>query len=445
MNDWNENNFLERLMPLMRQKDRVRQNDCPDVESLCAFAEDRARGMVRNAIAAHVAECSRCAELHARLVNFATPAAPEDEGEWRNTEKRLQNWMEGFLHSQQGPRQAGPETQRDPAAPGAESLWNWLSSWKAQWAVGAVTAMALVAVAMLLIKLNPREVQTAQKSHPSLPTHAQTALSPTLPESLGQPRQSPTNSYSADRTKSQARTGDRNNRRLTYNKSPHEPANTGVAAAGQASSPQTSSTPFVATQGNPSSAPAGASHSTVTSNGTPTVAELRPPPPPRTGAVTSHSASLTHSFGGYVGAPAATGKAVSRPTANRPASFRLDTGTRVFVQLSSVTRQKDGSLRFHGTLVLPVAQAGAFSLDRGTAVSGFEKESQGQTSLVITELVVSGTRYTLKGDSGTRNALKTGGGKAVQFDAGQVIEMFVESASVYEMSPDATGQQGPAR
>jgi hypothetical protein len=39
MNSWNEGNFLERLMPPLKQKISVGDDPCPDAETLCAVIE----------------------------------------------------------------------------------------------------------------------------------------------------------------------------------------------------------------------------------------------------------------------------------------------------------------------------------------------------------------------------------------------------------------------
>ena len=91
----------------------------------------------------------------------------------------------------------------------------------------------------------------------------------------------------------------------------------------------------------------------------------------------------------------------------------------------------------------PVTQNGVATITKGTAVRGFEKQDQGSTTLAITEFGVGGVRYALKGNVVIKDTLSPGGTKALQFDAGQLMEMFVETAAVYEKSPDNTGQPGP--
>jgi len=133
MNDWTEELFLERLMPLMRQEPGVAPGNCPATELLCAFAEDRTAGAEKSAMVTHLAGCTRCRELHARLVRFAAPAAREDDREWDNAEKRLDIWMESVLSRERAhtsPRPQGKLTARTNRA-------NWWSAWTAQWAVGA--------------------------------------------------------------------------------------------------------------------------------------------------------------------------------------------------------------------------------------------------------------------------------------------------------------------
>jgi hypothetical protein len=67
-------------------------------------------------------------------------------------------------------------------------------------------------------------------------------------------------------------------------------------------------------------------------------------------------------------------------------------------------------------------------LDQVTLAYGSGAVSLGQTSLLIREFVIRGARYTLSNAGG-------GTGKTVQFDAGQVLELFLASASIYERAP----------
>jgi hypothetical protein len=109
------------------------------------------------------------------------------------------------------------------------------------------------------------------------------------------------------------------------------------------------------------------------------------------------------------------------------------------MRLSSLNRQADGSLLFRGTLFEPIDRGSGVSLDRGTEISGLETNSRGQTSVMVTEFVVQGARYTLRGASSAKNAPKPGVSAAVQFDANQVVETFLEAASTYERAVGSGG------
>jgi hypothetical protein len=112
--------------------------------------------------------------------------------------------------------------------------------------------------------------------------------------------------------------------------------------------------------------------------------------------------------------------------------------------MSSVVRHTDGTLTFEGTLFEPVTQNGVVSLIKGTGVTGFEKQGPNSTVLAITGLSIGGTRYALMGNTVMKDTISRGGsGKSLEFGSGQLIELIVQSAAVYEKSSNATGPQAP--
>ncbi|MGA8266934.1 MAG: hypothetical protein WB787_04175, partial [Candidatus Acidiferrales bacterium] len=139
MNDWNEDNFLEKLRRRPQGGRDGLRDSCPDEESLCAFAEDRVSGVVRGGIAAHLKECESCADLYNRLVEFARPRTPVSEDEWTHAEKRLGNWMDGFLlaETRRVPVTAPPVVAR------GETGGSWFSVWKYRWAFAAAAALVV--------------------------------------------------------------------------------------------------------------------------------------------------------------------------------------------------------------------------------------------------------------------------------------------------------------
>jgi hypothetical protein len=123
-----------------------------------------------------------------------------------------------------------------------------------------------------------------------------------------------------------------------------------------------------------------------------------------------------------------------------PPTLWLDPASRLLIVLSSVSPKSDGSFRFHGKLLLPVAQPGPVPLDRGAEVIGVGSRSQGRTSLAVTELVIQGVRYTLKDGRGVMNAHTPGAGGRVDFDRSQLLDMWPTATAVYEKASDKTGQ-----
>jgi len=138
---WSEDDFLEKLMPQLRQERSGSDGACPDASTILAVIEGEADEWLRNAYAQHLAQCSACLELDSRLRNFDRPVLA-DETEWRRTEKRLDNWVGAFVESKAaGTPQA---VDKRAARPGFwESIWRPGLAWKLSLAMGLG---ALVAV-----------------------------------------------------------------------------------------------------------------------------------------------------------------------------------------------------------------------------------------------------------------------------------------------------------
>jgi len=171
MNDWCIDNFLEKLMPLRQVGHGGVHDSCPDEESLSAYAEDRAGGVVRDGIAAHLKECESCAELFHRLQDFAMPRTAVPEDEWARAEKRLGNWMDGFLLAET--RRA--KVAEPPVVARGEAGGSWFLTWKYRWAFAAAATL-VVSGATYLILFDPAGdyLQTAMhKSTQTAPVDAQ--------------------------------------------------------------------------------------------------------------------------------------------------------------------------------------------------------------------------------------------------------------------------------
>lgn len=409
-------------MPPSRQKHGALRDSCPDSESLCAFAEGRAHGVVRDAIAAHLTGCSECTEAHSRLLSFASEAVPTDDREWRQAEKRLDNWAEGIFRG----RRATP----DSTTPRQSMGRNWWLSWQLPWAISAVSALALLVSTVVFLKFEQAERRLAQfpNAQTQVAPSAQSRSEESIPQALPKPENAvPTQGPAGN---SISNKGISNPPKPTRKAAPR-PAGNAPSSEGESASsggPTNAPAPPQPSEPPPSSASA--------QNNSPDVVA-----PARTTS-NAHQATLRAPLGGsrlpvQVPGPAASITSVSRPVANLPLSFQLDAGTRIWIKLSSLTRESDGRLRFRGTLFEPVTVASKVLLDRGTAVDGFETVIQGRTSLVLTDLVFQGTHYKLKSPAGKAVARSPGAGVAINFDANQIVETFLEVASVYEKTPGA--------
>ncbi|MBZ5671784.1 MAG: hypothetical protein LAO04_18910 [Acidobacteriia bacterium] len=379
MNGWNEDNFLERLMPQLRQKRGAERGPCPDAETLCGVLEGTVRGPLRQLVTEHVKHCQECADLQNRVLNFDTGAPPESEAVWNQTRARLDNWLEGFLRSEAAssrPAKLGEPSRRVLRW---QTFWSPLISWKVAWGLGLVALLVLIADGVLLMELRrgqPPQVPVAAR--PAVPQKQQANAEPP-----GKP---------VEKSPSQRRI--------------EKPL-----------------------EGPPE-------------HGLPQVAQHLPAQPE-----VPHGQRAGPSRG-QVAAPLPSSpplNAAAAPAAGPPPALRLEPGAHLLIVLSSIERLPNGRFQFRGILLLPVAQSGSVPLNRGAEVIGAGTMSQGQTSLAVTELVVQGASYTLKGGDGAMKAQSPGAGGAVQFDRSQALEMWPASTSIYEKAPDRTEQPEPQK
>ncbi len=119
-------------------------------------------------------------------------------------------------------------------------------------------------------------------------------------------------------------------------------------------------------------------------------------------------------------------------TGGPPAKLWLDPAARLFIVVSNIDIKPDGSFKFHGKLLLPVPQRGPIPLDRGTEVICAGLMSGGQTSVAVTEILVGGARYKLKGGSGAVRAETPGGEGGVHLDRNQTLDMWPTATAAYE-------------
>jgi hypothetical protein len=363
MTPWTEYNFLERLMPQLRRENGVPMESCPDSELLSAFTEDQVSPFLRDAVAAHLTRCQKCQEIYARLGQFAQASVPAQDAEWINAEKRLENWMGGFLHERA--KETRSVAKAEPSMPALR--WKDISkaalSWKLGWALGMAAVLAFAVAGMVLTRRGPvgsAPVQIAAK-HPALPQDQIT-----------------------------------------------NPA-------------QTSDVPFESPQhASPESAK---QLSGTNSGGTSQRAESYiPPKPVASKNVLLHEAQTQSSSAAW--------------------DFRLEAGTYLWIWLNG-TLPENGTLGFQGTLMPPVARSGAVLLNPGTEIDGSVTVKHGDiSSILVTEIVVQGLPYKLRGTTGATSVDTPGSGWALPFYEGQELKMQLTAASVYERPSGGPPSEG---
>src|SRR5262249_42493159 len=131
----NEDDFLEKLMPYLHRGSGAVGDCCPNSESLVAFGDGTLDVGETERIRHHVARCSACTEIQARLLRFESDVQPPLL-EYRNAEKRLSNWIDSLLNKQ------SPSSQVIHTAGPWEKLWRLAALPRVHYRVaGAVIAL----------------------------------------------------------------------------------------------------------------------------------------------------------------------------------------------------------------------------------------------------------------------------------------------------------------
>ena len=238
-------------MPRRQGRQGGAQGSCPDEESLCAYAEDRGSGFVREGIAAHLKECETCTDLYQRLLEFERPRTPIPEADWTRAEQRLGNWMDGFLRA--ATRRVSETAQ--PVSVGA-ARGGWLSAWKIQWAF-AVAATLVVSGAAYLVFFGSwggylRTVMHRSAAAPTTVAQSQQGAQP-------QSQNFPEATTSATQTAQPSTTNPPSSAKLTRNTQPvPAPAQPAAPVAPNQNAPTgpSAQTPVYEAQNPPASAPA---------------------------------------------------------------------------------------------------------------------------------------------------------------------------------------------
>ncbi len=436
MNDWNEDNFIEKIVQLLDRRSGTLP--CPEAEAFLAASDGDSGGALKRATAEHASGCPECRALQQRIESFDSPMVGGNDAEWKQTEKRLDNWLEGFLSSGAAVHQEG-----DPGRSShIRDFWSRVG-WPAQlrWALVPAVALALIG-AFLAGRFSSRNSPLITAELQRLPVTPQTAgdqnrseKEPTGKPQVGQTSQAAPK-QGAVASSAPIRTGQ------SHAPPRKPPAGTRSADTAVVVLPAPSKSedvplsPPVPMQGPPAeTAPMSPSVrldrpvETAENSGAAASASARPGLPPSSRATSSALRSIMASRG-VARAPEA--KVESPPAVPNPPVITLDAGTRVWITLKSIQPRTDGVSEFRGLVLLPVTQSGTTLLGRNAEVSGTMTVRNGKRSVQILEFRSAGTQYRLRGASGEANLRLLGAGEVVQFDAGRVLETWMSAVSTYE-------------
>jgi hypothetical protein len=129
--------------------------------------------------------------------------------------------------------------------------------------------------------------------------------------------------------------------------------------------------------------------------------------------------------------PAASSPSSTTQTDTTP-PLQFESGVRLFINLTYISHQPDGSFTFLGKLLQPTTLVGGGSIEQGAKVIGTGTTStdhSGHLIVTVKGFTVAGSKYTLQ-ESGEQ----PGTGPGVEFGAGKAksLEMWFSSASVYD-------------
>ena len=450
MTEWNEDNFLEKITPLLGRS--VGRALCSEASALSAVAGGQASEIVKKAIAVHTLGCPTCTDLQRRLERFDDPALAGDDAEWGQTEKRLDNWLQSFLASDAAVHRKRDRTRSSRLLRWWKSLTNPIIVRRFRLALVPAGTLALVICSFLAGRvsvLRSPQVGSEVMSLKRLPTTVapssavtEQRASETKPTGKSHLTQaSRTQSKPGEETAVAARANGRIGPQAASPAAPHESAGAnGIVAP----TPDPHGNSEVASISSPvepptligSSAPDAGSGRTIetaeTSATAHSVAQAAPRPHSARRATPSGMASLVASRGV---ASAPEERAEPLPTTPAPAVITLDAGTRVWIALRAIRPKVEGVSDFRGAVLLPVTRSGAVLLGRNVEVSGTVIVRNGKRSVQILEFVSTGAHYRLRSASGEANLRLLGAGEAVEFDAGRVLETWMAAASVYERVP----------
>ncbi len=386
MSKWLEENFLERLTGFAPV--HTATPPCAQADLLSSAARLDDSDAAAKKLTDHIASCPQCVELRLRLQEFDHTISANTPSEISEVEQRLDAWLKGLLAASS--HQTPPAELPHPANSSLDFRPKTRSFRRLPWELAAA-AILLIAFGLLYLRrpgvtpIPSPQVAVAPSSQPVVPNSS----SPPVTEAP----------ISAT------------------NDSPHSKR---PAPATPRSTPPTVST-----------------DNTLAHNAQPSV-ESSPVRPSLSPSQVALSNGASRSADSPNDCPNCPPRQSTIPAPKNFPPVQIAQGTRIFIILQSTTSQNDGRMQFAGRLLLPLALADAVVLQKDTPVAGFAATSASETSVQITEFVHNGIRYKLGKQSSAGLQQATGTGKALQFESGKVVEMWMEESSTY----DAAGSAG---
>lgn len=420
MSEWQEDNFLERLAH--NSKENAVPVLCPEVEALYSGSDSGGIGPISPQLHQHIEHCPLCSDLRRRLDLFDKAESLVLDSEAIEAEKHLDSWLKGFLASE-SLNLCAPTSVSTPREAVSQAPAKTRMLWTVNWALSAA-AMILVVAGVVYFRRSanmqtpvPVVVRTTPDGPPTPAKPSDEQATPEVnPFGEAQPQVVvPKNPPTPKAPKL-----------VPPSRKNEAPAQRQELAA--ASGHENQSAPLAVQETTPvaTEAPAVAENQPPSPSGTP----IQPTPPPA-------PTSLSHgSTSGIALSRKPNGIQAHGPEtrATIPSVVLIPAGTRIWISLQAISPQDDGRSQFKGTLLLPVSTSNSLVLAKGTPVAGVCSIAEGQTSIQITELVLNGKQYKLRTEPNVRAHQTTPASKAVQFEKGKVIELWLDSAAVFEFA-----------
>jgi|HubBroStandDraft_4_1064222.scaffolds.fasta_scaffold00440_9 hypothetical protein len=134
-----------------------------------------------------------------------------------------------------------------------------------------------------------------------------------------------------------------------------------------------------------------------------------------------------------------TNNARSASAASPLPQLQFEAGDRLFIRVSSISRQPDGSFTFRGNLLQPATLSDGVLLDQSTELAGLGETKGGHLIASVTGLTVQGESYELRQSAKAANK-QLGSGPAIELTPGKLIEMWFAAVSAYEKTSGNAGE-----